>query len=272
MFHRTLPLAGIFALAGAVVLFTAGTGFAQHRGGGGGRGFAGARGTSAGTGLGFAKYATTFSGSNFSRGFSTPGSFGGVRSTVPLSNRNFSNLGRTRFYNFYPYYGQSVNGSPYYSYNNGNYPTGSFYGYTGSYSDSYPGDAYSEVPLENSSNGYVPSGGLPLQYPPPSDSEPNPAAAPTATPADVTVNVPASAEVWFDGRKMTSTGSVRNYQTPPLSPNQRYSYNVKARWEENGREVVQNQVISFAPGNHTAVTFPSSSRNEAQAGTTIPKR
>jgi uncharacterized protein (TIGR03000 family) len=72
------------------------------------------------------------------------------------------------------------------------------------------------------------------------------------------VKVPANAEVWFDQTKMTSTGAVREYQTPSLAANRRYSYEVQARWEENGRAITQTQTVWFMAGKHTVVTFPTS--------------
>src|SRR5207253_9127254 len=38
------------------------------------------------------------------------------------------------------------------------------------------------------------------------------------SPAQITVSVPADADVWFDGTRMTTTGSVRAYQSPALTP------------------------------------------------------
>jgi len=64
----------------------------------------------------------------------------------------------------------------------------------------------------------------------------SPAPAQLDTSVHVTVSVPADAEIWFQGTKMTATGSVREYQSPPLTPGHRYTYEVRARWNENGHE------------------------------------
>ena len=74
-------------------------------------------------------------------------------------------------------------------------------------------------------------------------------------PASITVKVPANAEVWFEGRKTTNKGPVREFQSPPLAPG-RYVYQVKARWQENGHEVTQMQQVGFFPGEHAQVSFP----------------
>ena len=73
----------------------------------------------------------------------------------------------------------------------------------------------------------------------------------TSTP----VRVPANAELWFEGSTTTSRGSVREFQSPPLTPG-RYTYEIRARWTENGRAITQTQKVAVSPGAHVAVTFP----------------
>jgi len=70
------------------------------------------------------------------------------------------------------------------------------------------------------------------------------------------MTVPADAEVWFDGTKTTTAGPVREYQSPPQTPGQQYTYEVKARWQENGREVTQTQQVDVSAGGHFEVRFP----------------
>jgi hypothetical protein len=41
--------------------------------------------------------------------------------------------------------------------------------------------------------------------------------------ARITVTVPRNAEVWFDGSQTRATGTVRDYQSPPLAPGNRYA-------------------------------------------------
>jgi uncharacterized protein (TIGR03000 family) len=72
----------------------------------------------------------------------------------------------------------------------------------------------------------------------------------------INLSVPADAEIWFEGSKMTSTGSVREYQSPPLEPGGRYTYDIRARWEENGHEVTQTQQIEVTAGTRVDVHFP----------------
>jgi uncharacterized protein (TIGR03000 family) len=87
----------------------------------------------------------------------------------------------------------------------------------------------------------------------------NTAREPADTTAHVTVKVPASAELWFNGSKMKSTGAVRKFQTPPLSSGPQYRYTVRARWQENGQVVTQTRQIRVSPGAHLEVDFPERS-------------
>jgi uncharacterized protein (TIGR03000 family) len=80
-----------------------------------------------------------------------------------------------------------------------------------------------------------------------------------ASTAQMTVLVPSGAEVWVEGSAMASTGGrVREFQTPPLRPG-RYTYEIRARWQEFGREVNQTQKVAFAPGDYVWVDFPAPS-------------
>ena len=44
------------------------------------------------------------------------------------------------------------------------------------------------------------------------------------------VRVPANAVVWFNGDRTSQTGDFREFQTPPLTPGQEFSYDVRAQW------------------------------------------
>jgi uncharacterized protein (TIGR03000 family) len=104
---------------------------------------------------------------------------------------------------------------------------------------------------------------LPLQYPPPTDDVAPAAATQPNRATDITVNVPANAEVWFNQSKTTSTGPVREYRTPPLVPKSRYRYEVRARWQENGRAITQTQKVEISAGTHIVVNFPTPSGTQA---------
>ena len=65
------------------------------------------------------------------------------------------------------------------------------------------------------------------------------------------------AEVWFNGTPTTSTGPARQFASPPLTPGTRYSYDIRATWNENGREVTQTQQgIAFSVKDAPAAALP----------------
>jgi uncharacterized protein (TIGR03000 family) len=85
---------------------------------------------------------------------------------------------------------------------------------------------------------------------------PSAAVVPNTTTAHVMVRVPAGAELWFNGAKMKSTGSIRTFESPSLQPGNAYTYSAKARWMENGREVIQTRRIDVSAGARIRVSFP----------------
>src|SRR4051812_34185215 len=95
--------------------------------------------------------------------------------------------------------------------------------YYGSYGHDYPNDAY-DPGYSNSYGDVMPdsAGGTPPAASPAGYSQslyrPAIAATQADTIAHVTVRVPADANVWFENLPTTSTGPVREFNSPPLSP------------------------------------------------------
>jgi len=79
------------------------------------------------------------------------------------------------------------------------------------------------------------------------------------------VAVPADAEVWLDGTKTTSTGALREFTSPTLTPGQRYTYQVRARWHENGHEVTQTQKVTVSAGADVTIRFPAEILDSAKS-------
>lgn len=84
-----------------------------------------------------------------------------------------------------------------------------------------------------------------------------PSYTPAATSALVTVNIPASAELWFEGMRVPNLGSVRRFASPDLNPLMAYAYDIKATWFENGKLVTQSQRLIVRSGDRATVTFPT---------------
>jgi uncharacterized protein (TIGR03000 family) len=79
--------------------------------------------------------------------------------------------------------------------------------------------------------------------------------APLPATAEIEVRVPADAELWFNGAKTRRTGAVRVFESPPLEPGANYTYDVKARWTEDGQEVERTLRVPVAAGVRKSVTF-----------------
>lgn len=254
MFQKMITYTAPFLL-GAVMLFVNPTfAQAQHHGGGGHGGFHAGHmgGFHAGHLGGYGGYHVGHLG-GYHAGY-LGGYSGGYRHG--LGGYYYPSYGY-RSYGYYPFgygYGSSPYGygsgySPYY------YSPYSYYGYPYSYGGSPYYGGYSSYNL----GSYLPlSSGMTTQ-PATYASSTVPVSAQNTSVGRITLNVPANAEVWFDGTKTTSTGSIRVYTSPSLNPGQSYSYDIRARWEENGKPVEQTQHVSFSPGNHISLTFPKQS-------------
>jgi uncharacterized protein (TIGR03000 family) len=143
------------------------------------------------------------------------------------------------FPGFYPFY---------------DYP---YYAYPTYYSDLYPDYAtpgYASFYNYPVTSSYLDTTvRLPEEYAPPMPpADANAAAADTT--AQLTVRVPADADIWIDGEVTQQTGAVRKFVSPPLSPGE-YTYQVRARWMQDGRQVVQTRRIPVSPGERRTVDF-----------------
>jgi uncharacterized protein (TIGR03000 family) len=99
---------------------------------------------------------------------------------------------------------------------------------------------------------------------PPSFPRSAPAAAPAMpasynsdadTRAVVQVEVPADATLWFDGVQTKQTGALRTFSTPNLESGRSYHYDVKARWEQNGKPVERTRRVDVYAGARVTVDF-----------------
>jgi uncharacterized protein len=87
-----------------------------------------------------------------------------------------------------------------------------------------------------------------------------------AQPVRVTINVPADAEVWFDGVKTKQTGTSRTFVSAPLAPG-KYSYEVRVLWTKDGRAFSQTQQVDVQPGANVELTFPGQQKaNRSSTG------
>jgi uncharacterized protein (TIGR03000 family) len=73
--------------------------------------------------------------------------------------------------------------------------------------------------------------------------------------AEITVLVPADAEVFFDGEATTQKGSERRFNTPLLEVGPKYHYEVRARWKQDGKAVDQTRKVEVTGGASVKVDF-----------------
>jgi uncharacterized protein (TIGR03000 family) len=59
--------------------------------------------------------------------------------------------------------------------------------------------------------------------------------------AHISLRVPAGAEVWFEGQKTRQTGAVRQFVSPPLPAGRDFVYEVRVRWEKDGKPVEETR-------------------------------
>jgi uncharacterized protein (TIGR03000 family) len=71
--------------------------------------------------------------------------------------------------------------------------------------------------------------------------------------ANVYLGVPAEAEVWFNGVKMKQAGTLRHFETPRLTPGESYSYEVRARWVEDGKPITRTETVQVRAGKDVYV-------------------
>jgi uncharacterized protein (TIGR03000 family) len=250
MLQKTFRMAGTLLLAGAALFAMPGHGQAQHgggHGGGGGHfgGFSGARvggfgglgGPVAGARLGGYAVGTLRSGPFIS------GTHGNDRAYY---GRGYGYRGRP-YYGGYGYYGGA-------GYSSFNYPYADYYSgyYSAPYSgDSLYADSYDDVNPSDYVGGTVAGSATYQSFYSPSDGMDG-----ADNRAHFTVKTPADATLWFNGVATKTTGTVRNFDSPPLQPGSHYNYEVWARWNDNGHEVTQRQEVKFTPGENVNLMFP----------------
>ncbi len=145
----------------------------------------------------------------------------------------------------------------------GDYMLGGGYpGYFAPYAYPYAAPSYYPAPLSYGDpysariSSYPPIASNSAYYPP--------IAASNAT---IRVVLPdPQATVLFDGRKTTSTGAERYYDTPALTPGGSYEYQVQVSWMQDGKLVSDQRSVAVTPGKTTDVVF---SRTGAQPARVI---
>jgi uncharacterized protein (TIGR03000 family) len=150
-------------------------------------------------------------------------------------------------------YGYDRGGFGYYGYNNGWYSPGYNYSYTPD--SGYSSDLYSQP-------GYY-QGGDTYQY---GMTQSNQGYDQNA--AILSVRIPPDAQLSVEGQATQQRGMFRQFVSPPLTPNREFTYDIKATWNQNGREVTQTRHVPVRAGQQVRVDFmqPQAQQGQMQYG------
>jgi uncharacterized protein (TIGR03000 family) len=69
-----------------------------------------------------------------------------------------------------------------------------------------------------------------------------------ALPVTIDVKLPADAELWIEGKKMTQKGALRKFVSPALTVGERYTYEFRVKWKEGDKLVTRTQSLDVTPG------------------------
>jgi uncharacterized protein (TIGR03000 family) len=132
-------------------------------------------------------------------------------------------------------------------------------GYGGDYGFASPGyyygdggAIYNSVPYAYPYNSGTPVYG---SDPAPSGGAYGYGALTQAMPAQINVQVPANAKVWFDGTATEQQGTSRVFASPALTPGSDYYYTLKAQWREGDKDVTQFRRVDVRAGANVSVDF-----------------
>ncbi len=102
-----------------------------------------------------------------------------------------------------------------------------------------------------------------------------PAAASTER-ATLIVHLPERAMLWVDERRSALQGPTSYFQSPVLTPGEKYSYTVRVAWSEDGRKVSQVRKVPVEAGVVQAIYLrpanPTMKRREIRADSRTKSR
>ena len=73
--------------------------------------------------------------------------------------------------------------------------------------------------------------------------------------AHLWLRVPADAEVWVDDARTRQTGESRYFFSPPLTPGEKYSYNIRVVTKKDGKPVEQKRRVPVHAGATVRLDF-----------------
>jgi uncharacterized protein (TIGR03000 family) len=94
--------------------------------------------------------------------------------------------------------------------------------------------------------------------------------AAAAKAALIVAHLPADAQLWFDGKATTETGTARVFALA-VPPDRSEMHEVKVRWSEAGRTVNRSRRVSVQAGERVNLSF-SADRFAERRGPIVPVR
>ena len=71
----------------------------------------------------------------------------------------------------------------------------------------------------------------------------------------INVTVPPNAEILFGNFKTTQSGAQRAFVSPPLDRGHDFTYDITAKWQEGGRQVVRTRQVTVHAGDVVNLSF-----------------
>lgn len=107
-----------------------------------------------------------------------------------------------------------------------------------------------------------------------SPSQPAPEKLPPPTPnaARLQIIVPANAEVVFDGGPTTQRGTIREFVSPPLSPDKHFRYTIRVRYTgADGQTVDDIRAVRVRANEEFRIDFTQPAPAEQQTGVPVAR-
>jgi len=148
---------------------------------------------------------------------------------------------------YYPGIGFSIGFPGYYNYGSG-YRGSSYYYDPGT-------TVYTDPSVVPSTSYYSPT--VP-STPAGASLAPPPTAADHPDSINMEVRLPENADLWIEGQKMSQTGALRHFYSEPVNPNEKYHYEIRARWTDaEGKVVDLTKKVDVRAGVKIGVDFNS---------------
>jgi uncharacterized protein (TIGR03000 family) len=144
----------------------------------------------------------------------------------------------------------------------GYYGPGSWYGYAPSYSYEYGINRV--IPVAGGYQTFQPivTAGYNPPVAPQGMSQALPPKSKTAV-LDLFVADPG-AEISINGNKMQQGGQQRKFVTPELEPGKKYSFEVRAKWTQNGKQYDKTRTVTVYQGEQVGINFVADDRPDIQ--------